>query len=177
MVGEGRVLMSMKSSDGCMSSASDGEEADPAASGTLLGLTNRQVRRLITRVRQEGDREARASRTWPALERRIDARLKAMVLGVYAHSMGILGRPWQRRSWRSGKGLRLVMRPCVTISISEKEIVHAKAHVVKRLPVQHKNDEFHIGASFAEITERDRKALIHYILRLQAERLKTHYSA
>jgi hypothetical protein len=65
----------------------------------------------------------------------------------------------------------------ITISLSKHEIIRAKAQVVNRVPVQHKHDEFHIGTCFSEITQRDQEVLIQYILRLQAERLKTHYSA
>ena len=38
-----------------------------AKAATVLGLSPRQVRRLVTRVRQEGDGGG-ASRAWPALE-------------------------------------------------------------------------------------------------------------
>jgi transposase len=59
--------------------------------GTLVGLTARHIRRLIQRVRQEGDRGlAHRGRGQPS-NRRIAERLKAQVLKLYAQRYGDFG--------------------------------------------------------------------------------------
>jgi len=59
--------------------------------GTLVGLTARQIRRLIQRVRQEGDRGlVHRGRGQPS-NRRIAARVKAQVLRLYEKRYGDFG--------------------------------------------------------------------------------------
>ena len=59
--------------------------------GTLVGLTARQIRRLIQRVRQEGDRGlVHRGRGQPS-NRRIAERVKAQVLRLYAQRYGDFG--------------------------------------------------------------------------------------
>ncbi len=61
------------------------------AAGEILGLTARQIRRLIQRVRQEGDRGlVHRGRGQPS-NRRIAAPLKAKVLKLYAQQYGDFG--------------------------------------------------------------------------------------
>lgn len=71
---------------------------------TVLGLTPRQVRRLMTRVRQEGDaglvHRGVASRRTGGSPRRSRRRS----CGCTRRGMKTLGRPWPRRSWPSGRG-------------------------------------------------------------------------
>ena len=80
--------------------------------GELLGLTARQVRRLIQRVRVEGDAGlGHRSRGRPS-NRQHPPALKARVLRLYAKHYGDFGPTRRRRSWSSGTGSRSVQRRC-----------------------------------------------------------------
>ena len=57
----------------------------------LVGLTDRQVRRLVQRVRREGDRAVVHRRRGQPSNRRVAAGLKAKVLRVYAQQYGDFG--------------------------------------------------------------------------------------
>jgi len=66
----------------------------------VLGITPRQVRRLIQRVRAEGDVGlVRRGREKPSNRRHSPAG-KARS-GIMRRTIAILGRPWRRRSWPS----------------------------------------------------------------------------
>jgi helix-turn-helix protein len=57
----------------------------------LVGLTDRQVRRLMQRVRREGDRAVVHRRRGQPSNRRVAAGLKAKVLRLYARHYGDFG--------------------------------------------------------------------------------------
>jgi transposase len=57
----------------------------------LLGLTDRQVRRLVRRVQREGDGALAHRRRGQPSNRRLAAALKARVLRLYAHRYGDFG--------------------------------------------------------------------------------------
>ena len=111
MVGENRVMMSMKELRRLhVIRRAMKKTLTQRQVGALLGLTDRQVRRLIERVRQEGDRGlVHRGRDQPS-NRRIAARLKVRVLRLYEQHLGILGRRWRRSSWPSGRASRSVRR-------------------------------------------------------------------
>jgi hypothetical protein len=79
--------------------------------GALVGLTARHVRRLIQRVRQEGDRGLVHRGHGKPSNRRIPEKVKAKVLGSTNSGMGISGRRWPRKNWPSARGSRSATRP------------------------------------------------------------------
>lgn len=92
MVGEDRVMMSVKELRRVhvIRQAME-KKLTQVEAGTLVGLTARQIRRLIQRVRQEGDRGlVHRGRGQPS-NRRIAERLKAKVLRLYEQRYGDFG--------------------------------------------------------------------------------------
>lgn len=92
MVGEDRVMMSVKELRRVhvIRQAMEKKLTQEKA-GALVGLTARHVRRLIQRVRREGDRGlAHRGRGQPS-NRRIAARVKATVLRLYEQRYGDFG--------------------------------------------------------------------------------------
>ena len=79
--------------------------------GEGLGLTARQVRRLIQRVQTEGDAGLVHRGRGKPSNRRHRLALKARVIRLYATHYRDLGRPWRWRSWPSGRGSHSVRRP------------------------------------------------------------------
>lgn len=81
--------------------------------GEVLGLTTRQVRRLIQRVQAEGDVGlVHRGRGQPSNRRHAPA-LKGRVRRLYAKHYSDFGPTLAgRRSWRSAMGSRSVPRPC-----------------------------------------------------------------
>ena len=114
MVGEDRVIMSVKELRRVHVIRQTMErKLTQVEASALLGLTARQIRRLIERVEQEGDAGAGASGTGHALEPADPgARSRPGYCGCMRSSMGTLGRRWRRRSWRSATGSRSATRPC-----------------------------------------------------------------
>lgn len=92
MVGEDRVMMSMKELRRLhvIRQAME-KKLTQRRAGTLVGLTDRQVRRLIERVWQEGDRGLVHRGRGKPSNRRIAERLKAKVLQLYAKQYGDFG--------------------------------------------------------------------------------------
>ena len=92
MVGEDRVMMSVKELRRVHVIRQAMEKTlTQGKAGTLVGLTARHVRRLIQRVRQEGDRGlAHRGRGKPS-NRRIAERVKAKVLKLYEQRYGDFG--------------------------------------------------------------------------------------
>lgn len=82
------------------------------AAGTLLGLTDRQIRRLLRRVEQEGDQGLVHRGRGKPSNRRIPETKKTKVLTLYETRYGDFGRHRQQRSWRSGTGSRSAPRHC-----------------------------------------------------------------
>ena len=113
MVGEDRVIMSVKELRRVHVLRHTLEkQLTQVKAGALLGLTARQVRRLLQRMRAEGDAGlAHRGRGQPS-NRRIPEPVKIKVLELYGAGMPILGRRWRRRSWRSSRGSRSATRPC-----------------------------------------------------------------
>ena len=92
MVGEDKVIMSGKELRRVhvIRQAME-KKLTQRQAGSLLGLTARQIRRLIQRVRQEGDRGlVHRGRGQPS-NRRIAERVKAQVLRLYAQRYGDFG--------------------------------------------------------------------------------------
>ena len=80
--------------------------------GAILGLTTRQVRRLIQRVRAEGDAGlVHRSRGTPS-NRQYRPALKARTLRLYAKYYRDLAPPLPRRSWPSGTESPSAPKPC-----------------------------------------------------------------
>jgi len=92
MVGEDRVMMSGKELRRLHVVRQAMEQhITQVQAGTLLGLTDRHVRRLIQRVRQEGDRGlVHRGRGQPS-NRRIAEPIKAKILRLYAQRYGDFG--------------------------------------------------------------------------------------
>jgi len=92
MVGEDKVMMSVKElRRGHVIRHAMEKKITQVKAGALVGLTARHVRRLIQRVRQEGDRGlAHRGRGKPS-NRRIAASLKATALKLYAQQYGDFG--------------------------------------------------------------------------------------
>ena len=103
MVGEDAVRMSVKELKRVhvIRQAMD-QAVRQREAGEVLGVTTRQVRRLIQRVRAEGDGGLVHRRRGRPSNRRSRPALKAQVLRCIGSAMGILGRRWRRRSWPSG---------------------------------------------------------------------------
>ena len=92
MVGEDRVMMSVKELRRVhvIRHAME-QKMTQVKAGALLGLTTRQVRRLIERVEQEGDKGlAHRGRGKPS-NRKIPEQVKAKVLTLYAQRYGDFG--------------------------------------------------------------------------------------
>ena len=92
MVGEDRVMMSVKELRRVhvIRHAME-QKMTQVKAGALLGLTTRQVRRLIERVKQEGDQGlAHRGRGQPSY-RRMPEQVKATVLRLYAQRYGDFG--------------------------------------------------------------------------------------
>ena len=92
MVGEDRVLMSVKELRRVhvIHQAME-KKLTQVKAGSLLGLTARQVRRLLQRMRAEGDAGlVHRGRGQPS-NRRMPAPVKAMVLRLYARRYGDFG--------------------------------------------------------------------------------------
>lgn len=92
MVGEDRIIMSGKELRRVhVIRQAMAKTLTQETAGTLIGVTARQVRRLITRVRAAGDAGlAHRGRGRPS-NRRAAAALKARVLGLYAQHYGDFG--------------------------------------------------------------------------------------
>lgn len=92
MVGEDRVMMSVKElRRGHVIRQAMEKKITQVTAGTLVGLTDRHVRRLIQRVRREGDRGlAHRGRGQPS-NRRISAGAKAKALKLYEKRYGDFG--------------------------------------------------------------------------------------
>jgi hypothetical protein len=74
--------------------------------GTMSRLTDRQIRCLLGREKEEGHR---ASSIGDGGSRRVGGsrgRSRPRPSGCRTRSMGTSGRHWRRRSWRSGKRSR-----------------------------------------------------------------------
>lgn len=114
MVGEDRVIMSMKELRRVpvIRQAME-KKLTQVEAGTLLGLTPRHVRRLLQRVRQEGDQGlAHRGRGKPS-NRRIAEKVKAKALELYETRYGDFGPALAaERSWRSATGSRSAWRRC-----------------------------------------------------------------
>jgi len=92
MVGEERVIMSVKELRRAHVIRHALERTlTQEQAGALVGLTARHVRRLIQRVRQEGDRGLVHRGRGKPSNRRIAASLKATVLKLYAQQYGDFG--------------------------------------------------------------------------------------
>src|SRR5438093_11754244 len=92
MVGEDRVMMSVKELRRVYVIRHAMEQKlTQTQAGALMGLTARQVRRLIQRVRQEGDRGLGNRGRGKPSNRRIAERVKATVLRLYAQRYGDFG--------------------------------------------------------------------------------------
>ena len=82
----------------------EGDEADRAAED--LSLSIRQIRRLVKRVKGEGDRGiVHQSRGRPS-NRSIEDKEKGGRLSYTRRDMRDLAPPWQRRSFWRGRGSR-----------------------------------------------------------------------
>jgi hypothetical protein len=80
--------------------------------GEILSLSGRQIRRLVRRVRDEGDRGVIHKSRGKLSNRRIAHEIKDRVIRLYrAQYKGGLGRPWLQRSFWRGIGYRSVKRP------------------------------------------------------------------
>lgn len=77
------------------------------AAAALIGLTERQVRRLIQRVRQTGDRGVVHGGRGQPSNRRLPERLKAQVLRRYAQQYGDFGPTLAAEQLAARDGLRL----------------------------------------------------------------------
>jgi hypothetical protein len=107
MVGEDRVIMSGKELRRVhVMRQVVGKQITQVKAGALLGLTDRQIRRLLRRVKQEGDRGLVHRGRGKPSNRRIAGPVKAKALRRTTRGMEILGRRWRSRSWRSGTGSR-----------------------------------------------------------------------
>ena len=80
-----------------------------AQAGTLLELTVRQIRRIMTRVRHEGDRRLVNRGRLQSSNWRMPARVKSKS-STSTNIMAIFGWPWRQKSWPSGIGSRSVRR-------------------------------------------------------------------
>jgi transposase-like protein len=115
MVGEDKVIMSVKELRRLhvIHQVIEKKMTQVTASG-LLGLTDRQIRRIVKRVREIGDGGiAHQSRGKPS-HRRIDERIKTQVIGLYEKRYGDFGptlaaeKLWERNEIRvSDETLRL----------------------------------------------------------------------
>ncbi len=99
MVGEDQVTMSAKEMQRVhvIRQVLD-KQITRSKAGALLGLTDRQIRPLVRRVEQEGDRGLVHRGRWQPSNRWISERRKAKVLKLYEERYGDLGRRWR---WRS----------------------------------------------------------------------------
>ena len=113
MVGEDRVTMSSKEVRRVhvIRQVMDRQLTQRNA-GALLGLTTRQVRRLIQRVRAEGQAGVALRGRGRPSNRRIPEKVKVKALRLYLTQDGDFGPPWRRRSWPSAMGSRSVRRRC-----------------------------------------------------------------
>lgn len=92
MVGEDTVLMSMKELRRLhIIRRAMEKKLTQRQAGALLGLTARQIRRLIERVRQEGDRGLVHRGRGKPSNRRLTAGFKAKVLRLYAQQYADFG--------------------------------------------------------------------------------------
>lgn len=92
MVGEDRVIMSGKELRRVhVMRQVLGKQITQVKAGALLGLTARQVRRLLQRVRQEGDRGLVHRGRGKPSNRRIPEKRKAKVLRLYEERYGDFG--------------------------------------------------------------------------------------
>lgn len=104
MVGENRVMMSGKElRRGHVIRQVLEKRITQGEAGTMVRLTDRQIRRLLRRVKEAGN-QGLVHRGRPQGE---DPP------GVWIpRGMGTLGQRWPRRNWPSGTGSRSVTRRC-----------------------------------------------------------------
>ena len=113
MVGEDKVIMSVKELRRLSVIHQVMEKkSTQVKAGALLGLTARQIRRIIERVQQEGDHGLAHRSRGKRSNRPIAERSRRRPCGCMRSGMGILGRRWRRRNWKSGRGSRSATRRC-----------------------------------------------------------------
>ena len=113
MVGEDRVTMSGKELRRVhvIRQVRD-KRITQGEAGTLLGVTDRQIRRLLRRVEQEGDQGLVHRGRGKPSNRRIAEPVKAKVLRLYETRYGDFGPTWRWRGWPRGIGSRSAQRRC-----------------------------------------------------------------
>jgi hypothetical protein len=108
MVGEDTVLMSMKELRRLhIIRRAMEKKLTQRQAGALLGLTARQIRRLIERVRQEGDRGLVHRGRGKPSNRRFTAGFKAKVLRLYAQQYADFGPTLAAEKLAERQGLML----------------------------------------------------------------------
>jgi transposase-like protein len=108
MVGEDKVLMSVKELRRLSVIHQVMEKkVRQIEAGRLLGLTDRQIRRLVRRVQKEGDRGLAHRRRGKRSNRAMDERQKSQVLGLYAKRYGDFGPTLAAEKLAERNGIRI----------------------------------------------------------------------